>query len=220
LRNAVIAAAAAIVLLTAGALWFISDTTRDERPRQRPEGHAEARPGPPPVDAGGQGRPAAEAPVSGADRPGPAPAGAGVAASAPPAGPQPVPLLPWSQVRTAKLNSIRGPERDAVVFGMQNMRDDLNSCFQEQNQPKDGAQVAAAPGAWDEAEEGRTVLLVSLEARTGEVVIQDVAVQVRGAAPDGLVSCYQRLLQGHAFTALEARPGWRQKIRLPVMKQK
>jgi hypothetical protein len=224
LRNAVIAAAVAIVVLTAGALWFISDTTRDDRPRPRPEGHAEARPGPPPVEPGDQ---AGQGGAGGSAQPGTGTAaqpgastGAVPAPRAAPAGPQPVPIVPWEQVRTAKLNAIRGPERDAVIFGMQNLKDDLNGCFQPHNQPKDGAQVPAAQGAWDEAGEGRTVLLLSLEARSGEVVVQDVAVQVRGEAADGLVSCYQRLLQGHSFTALNARPGWRQKVRLPVMPQK
>ncbi len=221
LRNAVVGAIAAILLLTGGALWFVTSTTRVDPPRgaaTRAAGAADgAGTG---AEAGGAG-PGAQAAAGGAPEDGEGaaarPVGGGATARATPPDPRaPVPLVPWNEVRTSRLNAMRGPERDPVIFGMQNLQDDLKACSQPHNQPKDGAPVPAAPGAWEEQEEGRTVLLLSLEARRGEVVVVDVAVQVRGGAADGHVACVQRLLQGHAFPALDARPGWRQKVRYPL----
>lgn len=214
MRNAVIAAAVAIAALTAGALWFIFDATQ-VGPRRRPGETMAAKTRPVAVEDG-EAAPAGEGPAPGPASATPAAGAAPIPATAPTGPPAPIPLQPWSQVRTARLNAMRGPERDAVIFGMQNLRDDLAACFREANQPRDGVKVQAAEGAWDEADEGRTVLQLSLEARRGEVVIENVAVLVRGGADDGLVTCFQRLLQGHSFPAQEARPGWRQKVRLPV----
>jgi hypothetical protein len=204
--------AGAIALLVAGSVAAILALTGDpgERPAQRPSQTAApstaspaAAPVPPSPAAGGMtyGSPPAD----------PAPIGQ----PAPAAGTRPPPPPPgsWEAVPITSRAKSLGRLGGVVSAALRNMHDELRGCFTVDAQERfAGAQVATVKDAEPMDDAGPVVLVLQLEAGSGELRIVDAPLEARGGGSDPLVACAQSVLRGKVIKAPGVAPGARYRL--------
>jgi hypothetical protein len=127
--------------------------------------------------------------------------------------PPPPPEGSWEAVKPSARLAAIGPAGVAVSRGLNEMKDELDVCFDEEVQSRHG-QVAVTRTRDDAPIEGdgQTILMLQLESRNGTVVLVDAPVEAQGMASDGLVACAQRVLRGLEFQVPGARPGERHRV--------
>ncbi len=128
--------------------------------------------------------------------------------------PPPPPAGTWEAVQpSARLGALGAPGA-AVARGLNEMREDLDACFDEDAQSRHGqAPVSRTRDAAPNEIEDTTILMLQLESRHGTVVLVDAPVESQGLSSDGLVACVQKVLRGLEFQAPGVKPG--QRFRVP-----
>jgi len=131
--------------------------------------------------------------------------------------PPPPPPNTWEAVKPAAKLASLGRIGAAVARGLNEMKDEMDVCFDEDVQSQHGRNPVsrsrdAAPIS-DEVQ--ATIVMLHIEGRYGSVVIVDAPVETQGTASDGLVACAQRVLRGLEFQTPDAAPG--QRFRVPYM---
>ncbi|HET8733785.1 MAG TPA: hypothetical protein VFM45_08440 [Anaeromyxobacteraceae bacterium] len=128
--------------------------------------------------------------------------------------PPPPPAGTWEAVRPSARLAALGAPGAAVARGLNEMRDDLDACFDEDAQSRHGREaVSRARDAAPNDQPDTTILMLQLESRYDTVVLVDAPVESQGLASDGLVACVQKVLRGLEFQAPGMKPG--QRFRVP-----
>jgi hypothetical protein len=152
----------------------------------------------------------------------------------PPAGPAPpqLPVAPnqydppaptppedsWEAVPPTARAASMGPVGGAVGRGLNELKDLVGACFDEDVQARHG--LTRFTQTLDHApmpDNGTTVLMLQIETRAGGARIVDAPLETRGGASDGLVACAQRVLRGRTFEVPDATAGGRYRLLYPLL---
>jgi hypothetical protein len=111
-----------------------------------------------------------------------------------------------------------GPVGGAVGRGLNELKDLVSACFDEDVQARQGPVVPSRSlDASGSADGVTTVLVLLIETSGNGARIVDAPVDTRGLASDGLVSCAQRVLRGRRFEAPGVKGGERLRLLYPLL---
>lgn len=123
----------------------------------------------------------------------------------------------WGAVALVSRFAAAGPVGAAVGRELNELKPRLDVCFDEEVQARYGQKgVTAMTGYAPRKDYGRTILMLEIEAGSGQVRIVDAPVETRSGASDGLIACAQGVLRGHVFRAAAAKEPSRHRIRFPL----
>ncbi len=132
--------------------------------------------------------------------------------------PPPPPEGSWEAVPAAARASALGPVGGAVGRGLNEIRDKVSACFDEDVQARHGLEAfTRTRDAQPLPDTGTTVLVLQIETGSEEARIVDAPLETRGGASDGLVACAQRVLRGRSFEAPGALAGERFRLLYPLL---
>jgi len=202
----------AILALAGASLIALYAVTRDRRPGRDPL--VEVAPAPAPA-----------APWTGAASPSSPPSsnlpagllgqGVPVMVEREPPRPPPPPGS-WEAVPVAARPGALGPLGAALGRELNDLHDQLAACFDEDSQARHGVQPVSQAAGESQDDVGGAVLILQLEASSGQVRVVDAPVEARGGASDGLIACAQRVLRGKVFEAPTDRQSGRFRLLLTL----
>lgn len=124
----------------------------------------------------------------------------------------------WEAVPLTARAASMGPVGGAVGRGLNELKDLVGACFDEDVQARHG--LTRFTQTQDHApmpDSGTTVLMLQIETRAGGARIVDAPLETRGNASDGLVACAQRVLRGQTFEVPGATAGDRYRLLYPLL---
>jgi hypothetical protein len=132
--------------------------------------------------------------------------------------PAPPPEGSWEAIPAAARASTLGPVGAAVGRGLNELKDLVSACFDEDAQARHGlGAVSLTRESQPLLDTGTTVLVLNIETVRGGARIVDAPLETRGGASDGLVSCAQRALRGKMLDAPDAKAGERLRLLYPLL---
>lgn len=206
MRRRLLLGFAAIALATAACLAFLAVVTRDgpaPAPAPEPEpAETSLEPEPPPA-------PLALAPPPLAAAPATPPTDSDPAGTRPGADDDDLP--PAARPRDAL-----GPLGPGVARALGALRPQLAACFRRDAEGRIGAARASRIGGRLARPSRGVVLVLTLDARDGEVLVLD-APAVGPGGDEAVIACLQAELRGRSLPVPAARAGGRHRLRYPVV---
>jgi hypothetical protein len=125
--------------------------------------------------------------------------------------PPPPPSNSWEAVKPVARP--RGPVGAAVTRGLNEMKEQLDACFDEDVAARHGgSRVSRTQDNAPIEDSQTTILMLQVETHDGFVRIADAPVESQGPADEPLIACAQRILRGLEVDSPEVKAGERHRI--------
>jgi hypothetical protein len=107
----------------------------------------------------------------------------------------------------------RGPVGAAITLGLNEMKEQLDACFDEDVAARHGGtRISRTRDDAPIENDQTTILMLQVETHPGFVRIVDAPVESQGPADEPLLACAQRVLRGLEIDSPQVKPGERHRV--------